>query len=123
MSNKIKLAQGEGQTYVVFHCPGCKDTHSLPVNGNSSPNWQWNGSLEKPTLSPSVLTRSGHYVPGQPDGSCWCTFNAEHPDEEAPFTCYLCHSFVRDGQIEFLGDCSHALAGQTVALDDIEANP
>jgi hypothetical protein len=26
----------------------------------------------------------------------------------------VCHSFVRDGQIQFLGDCTHALKGQTV---------
>ncbi|MCZ4340562.1 hypothetical protein O4H52_03015 [Sphingomonadaceae bacterium G21617-S1] len=28
----------------------------------------------------------------------------------------VCHSFVRNGQIEFLSDCTHALAGQTVPL-------
>jgi len=27
-----------------------------------------------------------------------------------------CHSFITDGQIKFLGDCTHELAGQTVAL-------
>lgn len=30
--------------------------------------------------------------------------------------CHTCHSFVRDGQIEFLSDCTHALAGKTVSL-------
>lgn len=79
--------------------------------------WGWNGSYERPTFTPSVLIRSGHHVPGQPPGSsCWCTYNAEHPDEPAPFTCTICHSFVTDGQIQFLGDCTHALAGQTVSL-------
>lgn len=28
----------------------------------------------------------------------------------------VCHSFIRDGQIQFLSDCTHALAGQTVPL-------
>ncbi len=28
----------------------------------------------------------------------------------------VCHSFVTDGQIQFLGDCTHKLAGQTVPL-------
>lgn len=27
-----------------------------------------------------------------------------------------CHSFLRDGQWEFLGDSTHALAGQTVPM-------
>ena len=31
-----------------------------------------------------------------------------------------CHSFVREGRIEFLGDCTHAMVGQTVDLPDIE---
>ena len=29
-----------------------------------------------------------------------------------------CHTFVTDGRIQFLGDCTHALAGQTVDLPD-----
>ena len=28
--------------------------------------------------------------------------------------------FVTDGKIQFLGDCTHALAGQTVDLPDME---
>jgi hypothetical protein len=29
-----------------------------------------------------------------------------------------CHLFVRDGKIQFLPDCHHALAGQVVDLPD-----
>jgi hypothetical protein len=32
----------------------------------------------------------------------------------------VCHLFVTDGRIQFLGDCTHALAGQTVDLPDWE---
>jgi hypothetical protein len=32
----------------------------------------------------------------------------------------VCHSFVTDGKIQFLGDCTHALAGQTVELPEQE---
>jgi hypothetical protein len=28
----------------------------------------------------------------------------------------VCHSFVTDGRIQFLGDCTHALANQTFDL-------
>jgi hypothetical protein len=31
----------------------------------------------------------------------------------------VCHSFVTDGRIQFLGDCTHALANQTVELPDL----
>lgn len=33
---------------------------------------------------------------------------------------YRCHSFIEGGRIRFLSDCSHALAGQTVELPEID---
>lgn len=33
----------------------------------------------------------------------------------------VCHSFVRDGRIQFLSDCTHKLANQTVDLPDIDS--
>lgn len=48
--------------------------------------WQWNGSVEKPTLSPSCLL-SG-----------------------------VCHFFLREGVIEFCKDSKHEFAGQKVPL-------
>ena len=34
---------------------------------------------------------------------------------------FVCHSFVTDGRIQFLGDCTHDLAGHTVELPDLAA--
>jgi hypothetical protein len=31
-----------------------------------------------------------------------------------------CHSWVKNGEIQFLSDCDHALAGQTVPLPAVE---
>jgi hypothetical protein len=31
---------------------------------------------------------------------------------------HCCHSFVTNGKIQFLADCTHKLAGQTVELPD-----
>jgi hypothetical protein len=31
-----------------------------------------------------------------------------------------CHSFVREGKIEFLNDCTHEHAGQTLDLLDVD---
>lgn len=102
---------------VGFMCPGCKEMHQVRVDGQGRPAWGFNGDFERPTFTPSVLVRTGHYVPGHENGPCWCTWAKENPDEaDDGFKCSVWHSFVRDGQIQFLSDCTHALAGQTVPL-------
>jgi hypothetical protein len=94
-----------------FWCAGCEEMHVV------SPGWTFDGNYDAPTFSPSVLVTNGHYCPGhKPGDSCWCTYNREHADDPSSFTCSRCHSFVRGGRIEFLGDCTHKLAGQTVTL-------
>jgi hypothetical protein len=45
------------------------------------------------------------------------------PTPEYPNTGKRCHSFVNDGSVQFLGDCEHELAGQTVAMLPENANP
>ncbi|UWZ84661.1 DUF6527 family protein [Occallatibacter riparius] len=116
MAQKARRCEGG---IVTFFCPGCKGGHGVRVEGPHA--WGWNGSLDAPTFNPSILIRSGHYAEGRanPD-TCWCTYNAQHPDQPAPFVCSVCHSFVRDGRIQFLADSTHALAGQTVEIPDWE---
>ncbi len=94
-----KLRSAEGGR-VAFMCPGCKMMHHVTVEPGPGPQWSWNGNPDAPTFSPSVLVR-------------W-------PDPDSPGK-YIatCHSFVRDGRIQFLNDCTHALAGQTVDLPDL----
>lgn len=105
---------------VGFICPGCKQVHICPTSDYKHEGndyiWGFNNDFNKPTFTPSLLWRSGHFAQEGPP--CWCT-----PDKEVearPEWCYRCHSFVTDGKIQFLGDCSHALAGQTVELPDIK---
>lgn len=74
------------QDRLWFWCPGCDDWHAPQVDG--SRGWVWNGSLEAPTISPSVLVTS--YC-GEVKG--------------------ICHSFVENGQIRFLADCTHEMRG------------
>lgn len=74
----------------LFHCPGCKTDHG--INGR----WQFDGNTELPTVSPSILVRFGREMG------------------------HVCHSFVKLGQIQFLDDCTHALAGRTVDLPEYE---
>lgn len=113
---KVKLHSDGSFTY---RCP-CGDVHHITPK-----IWTWNGNVESPTISPSVLVRSGHYVPRQPGEpeSCWCTYAKEHPEDKLPFGCYLCHSYVENGSVRFLNDCSHEHAGKTLPIPDWEKTP
>lgn len=82
-----------GVNHIRFHCPGCNSSHVIIIEGEGA--WGWNGSLEQPTFTPSVLVWNSR------------------PE-------LRCHSFVTDGKIQFLSDCFHALAGQTVELPEVE---
>lgn len=90
--------KGSSGAHLVFRCPGCATWHVVRVQPPHA--WTWNGDLERPTLSPSVFVNA----PGNP-----------HHNPKAT----SCHSFVMDGRIQFLGDCTHALAGQTVDLPEV----
>lgn len=79
-------------------CPGCESMHRFQIpglDGNlpDGPCWQWNGNLESPTFEGSMLV---YPVPSLGKGRC--------------------HSFVRDGQWQFLSDCEHKLVNQTVPM-------
>jgi len=101
-----------------FWCPGCDESHSIRYGAGG---WAWNCNAESPTITPSVRVRSGHHAGHYKKGDqCWCTYNKEFPPEpgQRVFACQCCHSFITDGRIQFLGDCTHAMAGQTVCLPD-----
>lgn len=87
-----------------FNCPGCECSHYIDPNV-----WGFNGDLEKPTVSPSILVRGTVPITDEEHEKIM----SGKPFEPKRF---VCHSFVRDGQIQFLSDCSHQLAGQTVEL-------
>lgn len=119
LSKILRDVEGGG---LVFMCPGCGDTHLIYHGAGPGPRWKWNGDVARPTFCPSVLVRCGCHVPDFKAGDdCWCTYNAEQEakgEKPSRFKCGVCHSFVKDGQIQFLGDCTHALSGQTVPLPE-----
>lgn len=53
-------------THIRLHLPGPLPNRILPVmiggTRAGTPNWTWNGSVEAPTVRPSVLTRGGWHV-------------------------------------------------------------
>ncbi len=83
-----------GDRLMAFRCPGCNAIHMVycnqaePIPGMT---WTWNDNPDQPTFTPSINV---------------------HADRDD----LRCHSFVRDGQIQFLGDSHHALKNQTVPL-------
>lgn len=121
ISQLVTIEITGGRTYqaLKFWCPGCEThldedgaphggAHMLPISGDTAdrPVWAFDGDEDAPTLSPSILTRRD-YVTRIVDGEV---------TELRPF---VCHSFIRGGRIEFLSDCTHPLAGQTVPLPEM----
>lgn len=78
----------DGSTHHLYKCPGCGYEHAFSPQVH-----KYNGNVNLPTVSPSLL----------------------HSNPQRYKTC---HSFMRDGRIQFLGDCWHELKGQTVDLPD-----
>lgn len=95
----------DGSETLYWKCPGCLFGHSANVKLGSltpagTPLWGWNGNTECCTITPSYL--------------CWR--DADTDDDGNARPARRCHVFITDGQIQFLGDCTHALAGQTVPV-------
>lgn len=45
---------------LTFRCPcGCELVAGIKVRGEGK--WEWNGDLEKPTCTPSILIDQGHW--------------------------------------------------------------
>lgn len=115
---RIDCYKPEGLLYgYEFKCPGCGNTHVLPVgpgNGETHARWNFNGDIDKPTFTPSVLAQGNKLVFDE-DGIWTGEWQKDASGSPIP---YVCHSFVTDGRIQYLGDCTHALASQTVDLPD-----
>lgn len=102
MKSRVRDVTDRNHKYktLTFCCPGCAEIlgggvglHMLPVSGDKQPQWSFDGNTEAPTLSPSILSSFGDR------GSC--------------------HSFIKNGRFEFLPDCTHSLAGQTIEMPDL----
>jgi len=91
---------------VMHFCPACQEAHIFWIERpKGGPTWTWNGSVDKPTVNPSILLFTTHDDDGNklPEGTRRT----------------LCHYFLHDGVVAFCGDCPHELAGQNVPLPDI----
>lgn len=90
-AKEIKNADGASAGFVV-QCPACGDWHLFDGR------WTFNGDFERPTFAPSMLVSTS--VKGRRST--------------------VCHSFVRDGRIQFLDDCAHGMRGTTHDLPEVD---
>lgn len=94
----------------TFYCEGCESHHIIRVgewedrHGKKRTGWGFNDDLDAPTFTPSLLI-----------------YEARHPDGELGHP--RCHLFVREGKIQYCGDCGHKLKGQTVDMQDVDDSP
>lgn len=87
-----------GDAWAVY-CPACRQEHVFAKG-----RWEFDGNMKQPTFSPSILVR-------------WSNSNRTGWRR-------ICHSFLRAGMWDYLGDSTHQLAGQQVpALPDPDKEP
>ena len=109
--SKLKLVEVWGPGTYTFECPGCCCAHFIRTKPDpelpGKEVWTWNGDVDKPTVTPSLhvfYPRSG-----------------QTPQKT------LCHLFITEGKLRFLGDCDHELKGQVVPMleweDDAKESP
>ncbi len=115
MSVKVtKVTSQEGKRVGwTFFCPGCSAYHMYytepwtktwknpPEPGGV---WTFNGDVEAPTFTPSLLI----FEHKRPDGTI-------HQPR--------CHLFVTNGQIRYCGDSNHELKGKTVDMIEVGKEP
>ncbi len=94
-------------------CPGCYEAYKLRYPGGEDDRGWWiNGALH-------AVSNKVHQITGTPDAptlSPSLLVQYELGEEKTP---YVCHSFIVDGRIQYLGDCTHPLKNQTVDLLDV----
>lgn len=89
--NEDKGVKFHHDQYLIM-CLGCGYGHALGLKAEGG-NHIFNMDFDKPTFSPSLLQN----------------FNKDR----------ICHSFIKDGNIQYLEDCFHHLKGQTIELPEI----
>ena len=87
-----------------FWCGGCETHHRYVTKlgeGETGPCWTFDGNEASPTFSPSLLVNGR----GRPE------------DLFPHTTAHRCHLFLRAGMVQYLSDCTHHLAGQTIPVE------
>lgn len=85
---------GKDADHLKFFCRGCHTHHVIVIPPHPAA-WNWNEDRQNPTINPSILVQGGERN-------------------------IVCHSFIRDGRMQYLDDSTHKLRGMTVELPELE---
>lgn len=98
---KAKIENRNGVDYLSFTPEGMRFPTQIPVITKGSRDeanaWTWNGSLEKPTVRPSVRTQYAN----------------EHGEN------VVIHYWLNDGVCQCLSDCTDGNAGKNITLIEV----
>jgi hypothetical protein len=92
------MKEKDNEAY-LFYCPACECAHRIQSDKTKTPCWEFNNDLDNPTVSPSIRVR--HY-----SNKLKKKLN--------------CHTFVKNGQIQYCSDCNHKFKNKTVEIPDWE---
>jgi len=84
-----------------IRCPACDEPHIFHTGRAPRPRWEFDGNMEKPTFTPSLKL---------------------HHDGNEHMKPFCCHTNVINGMIQYHGDCTHAMAGQTIELPELKGD-
>lgn len=128
LSKYLRNVAGGGLT---FWCEGCKCAHAVWVGDGPGPRWSWNGDAERPVFGPSVLVTwsepanlHNHEAMQRDLADVKRRRDAGEQGAKVPLANKVCHTFIgcngaKPGEIIFLGDCTHELAGQVRPLAEM----
>lgn len=88
--------------------------HGVGIGAGPGPRWGYNDNPDRPTFTPSVLVSYEMWEPSAADPQVAAKIKSGEIVQQK--VNHICHSFVTDGRIQYLGDSTHHLAGQTIDL-------
>lgn len=120
LSRVLRSVAGGG---LGFWCQGCREMHVIWTGEGPGPRWGWNGDVERPVFGPSVLVTGRDFTErGRAAFEAWHAAGRPRPAPPSFESIDTrCHTFVgcngaQPGEIVYLGDCTHDLAGKTLPL-------
>ncbi len=122
-----RLPEEQRPFMLLFRCPGCGLRHGPTVGSiiGGGPRWTWNGSYDKAVFGPSILVTWPEYTKEAQDRDrAYYAIHGDYgprPHKPEDWKTYVCHSYVgcngaQPGEIIFLNDCTHHLAGKSVPI-------
>lgn len=104
VSSKLRRVSGG----YAHWCPGCEEVHRLPDS------WKFDGNLENPTFAPSFKHEGLEIV--KVNGVWTGEWVRDPGGSTVPF---ICHYILTAGVLNYCGDCTHGLKGQSIPLPEL----